>query len=46
MKRKQNGDITPVTCAGEGRPLDQPDELRWRLTRSGVFTVKSIYIDV
>ena len=25
---------------------DQPDELRWKLTRSGVFTVKSMYIDV
>ena len=24
----------------------QPDELRWKLTRSGVFTVKSMYIDV
>ena len=25
---------------------DQPDELRWTLTRSGIFTVKSMYIDV
>ena len=25
---------------------DHPDELRWKLTRSGVFTVKSMYIDV
>ena len=24
----------------------QPNELRWKLTRSGVFTVKSMYIDV
>ena len=24
----------------------QPDELRWKLTRSGVFTVKSMYVDV
>ena len=24
----------------------QPDELRWKLTKSGVFTVKSMYIDV
>ncbi|SPT17260.1 unnamed protein product [Triticum aestivum] len=23
-----------------------PDELRWKLTKSGVFTVKSMYIDV
>uniref|UniRef100_A0A453IUH4 Reverse transcriptase zinc-binding domain-containing protein n=1 Tax=Aegilops tauschii subsp. strangulata TaxID=200361 RepID=A0A453IUH4_AEGTS len=24
----------------------QPDKLRWKLTRSGVFTVKSMYVDV
>uniref|UniRef100_A0A452XTK1 Uncharacterized protein n=1 Tax=Aegilops tauschii subsp. strangulata TaxID=200361 RepID=A0A452XTK1_AEGTS len=24
----------------------QPDQLRWKLTRSGEFTVKSMYIDV
>ena len=24
----------------------QPEELRWKLTRSGVFTVKSMYIDI
>ena len=24
----------------------QPDGLRWKLTRSGVFTVKSMYIDI
>jgi hypothetical protein len=24
----------------------QPDKLRWKLTRSGEFTVKSMYVDV
>ena len=25
---------------------DQPDKLHWKLTTSGVFTVRSMYIDV
>uniref|UniRef100_A0A452XFK8 Reverse transcriptase zinc-binding domain-containing protein n=1 Tax=Aegilops tauschii subsp. strangulata TaxID=200361 RepID=A0A452XFK8_AEGTS len=30
----------------EVQPSQQPDELRWKLTRSGIFSVKSMYVDV